>query len=48
MKVLVEGQIPGEEGYVYSTRTYRDAPDIDGFFIFEGDAVSVIWGSGGL
>ena len=35
MKVLVEGQIPGEEGYVYSTRTYRDAPDIDGFLFLK-------------
>ena len=31
---IIEGRIPGEgddEGEVYSARTYRDAPDIDGF-----------------
>lgn len=33
LEVIVEGEIPDavEEGYVYSTRSYRDAPDIDGF-----------------
>lgn len=35
LEVIIEGQIPGEEEEegtkVYSARTYRDAPDIDGF-----------------
>ncbi|MCR5006764.1 MAG: 30S ribosomal protein S12 methylthiotransferase RimO [Clostridiales bacterium] len=33
MEVIVEGEIPDavEEGHVYSARSYRDAPDIDGF-----------------
>lgn len=34
MEVMIEGEIPGEgdgETRVYSARTYRDAPDIDGF-----------------
>ena len=33
MEVLVEGEIPEEttDGFVYSTRSFRDAPDIDGF-----------------
>ena len=37
MEVMIEGQIPGEGGeggedsLVYSARTYRDAPEIDGF-----------------
>lgn len=35
LEVIIEGQIPGEEeeegAKVYSARTYRDAPDIDGF-----------------
>lgn len=33
MEVIIEGEIPeeDEEGYVYSARSYRDAPDIDGF-----------------
>lgn len=39
MEVLVEGEIPEEveEGYVYSTRSYRDAPDIDGFVFVTTD-----------
>lgn len=34
LTVLVEGRLPGEEGedgFVYATRTFRDAPEIDGF-----------------
>jgi ribosomal protein S12 methylthiotransferase len=34
LDVMIEGQIPGEgdeDTLVYSARTYRDAPDIDGF-----------------
>ena len=34
MEVIIEGEIPdaeAEEGHVYSARSYRDAPDIDGF-----------------
>ena len=34
LTAIIEGRIPGEggeEGEVYSARTYRDAPDIDGF-----------------
>lgn len=34
LEVMIEGEIPGEgdeEVRVYSARTYRDAPDIDGF-----------------
>lgn len=41
LTAIIEGRIPGEgeEGYeVYSARTYRDAPDIDGFiFITAGE-----------
>lgn len=37
LTALIEGQIPGEEGYVYSARTYRDAPDIDGFLFVTSD-----------
>ena len=34
MTAMIEGRLPEEdsdEGHVYSARTYRDAPDIDGF-----------------
>ena len=34
LEVIIEGEIPDsdvEEGYIYSARSYRDAPDIDGF-----------------
>ena len=41
MDALIEGRIPGEETedgqYVYSARTYRDAPDIDGFLFVTSD-----------
>ncbi len=39
MEVIVEGEIPDavEEGHVYSTRSYRDAPDIDGFVFVSTD-----------
>ena len=35
LTVMVEGRIP-EEG-VYAARTYRDAPDVDGYVFFESD-----------
>ena len=41
MRALIEGRIPGEEtedgSYIYSARTYRDAPDIDGFVFVTTD-----------
>ena len=42
LDVLIEGLIPGEgdDGtYVYSARTYRDAPDIDGFLFLSSPNV---------
>ena len=41
MEVMIEGQIPGEgegEELVYSARTYRDAPEIDGFLFLTSSA----------
>lgn len=41
MEVMIEGQIPGEEdedSLVYSARTYRDAPEIDGFLFLTSSA----------
>ena len=35
MTVLVEGQLPGET--VYCTRSFRDAPDIDGLVFVQSD-----------
>lgn len=41
MDALIEGRIPSEDmndgTYVYSARTYRDAPDIDGFVFVTTD-----------
>lgn len=34
---LVEGRLPEEEGLIYSARTYRDAPEIDGFIFINAD-----------
>lgn len=41
MEVMIEGQILGEEdedSLVYSARTYRDAPEIDGFLFLTSSA----------
>ena len=40
MEVMIEGQLP--EDHVYVARTYRDAPEIDGylFFEYEGELMS--------
>ena len=35
MKVMVEGRLPEED--VYVGRTYRDAPDVDGYIFIKGD-----------
>ncbi|MBO4888248.1 MAG: 30S ribosomal protein S12 methylthiotransferase RimO [Firmicutes bacterium] len=41
MEALIEGRIPGEEtedgNHIYSARTYRDAPEIDGFLFVTTD-----------
>ena len=37
--VMVEGQVAGENAYV--TRTYRDAPDVDGYLFLNTDQVLV-------
>ncbi len=38
LEVLIDGEIPEEtEGHVYSARSYRDAPDIDGFVFVSSD-----------
>ena len=41
MEALIEGRIPGEEtedgSFIYSARTYRDAPEIDGFLFVTTD-----------
>lgn len=39
LEVLIEGEIPEEEqdGHIYSARSYRDAPDIDGFVFVSSD-----------
>jgi ribosomal protein S12 methylthiotransferase len=35
LTVMIEGQIDGGEANVYVARTYRDAPDIDGYLFLE-------------
>lgn len=36
LTVMVEGEIPGEER-VYISRTYQDAPDVDGYLFFPSE-----------
>jgi ribosomal protein S12 methylthiotransferase len=49
LTVMIEGQIEEGDGNVYVARTYRDAPDIDGYLFLEsgrqlmsGDFVEVV------
>jgi len=35
MKVMIEGRLPEED--VYVGRTYRDAPDVDGYIFIKSD-----------
>ena len=36
VEVLIEGRLPEEEN-IYTGRTYRDAPEIDGFIFVNSD-----------
>jgi ribosomal protein S12 methylthiotransferase len=37
LMVMIEGQLAGEDGEIYVARTYRDAPDIDGYLFLASE-----------